>query len=416
MFLAQEYDAVADGVPYLSPRRTRLISPDLRSRIVGYLSTAPLAAPGFRTDGVWVWPEALAEHARTQGARPQAQLFEHMRERWFLLPDSVSAESLAEAARFAEGPPTPDPPPQSTGDVFLIGREPAAERGILRWQYDVEGGGRRERAYIADGWSRAGETIEEVSRTDGRPRTFDRISEYEASRINDDRCRDHHRQAILDARETEPGEGGMRLARVFDGESPDGGPWFSPARLRVPEPERRARLAEYLAGGRLTVRATGHMVDPLAPGSGPVVPLSFRTDGTWIWQEALAYYIRHRAVAPELELLCHIEDRGYRMPADVPADVLASAAATVQAGPRAAPSGQPMTYYRSDIGALFRARGGEPYMVDLFGPDLRWTPSDRIWHSRYGFGDEVFTVISETDAVAYIEKRLARGDALSPAR
>ena len=73
-----------------------------------------------------------------------------------------------------------------------------------------------------------------------------------------------------------------------------------------------------------------------------------------------------------------------------------------------------MTYYRSDYRALFRARGGEPYMVDQFGRDLRWTPSDRIWHSRYGFGDEVFTVISETEAVADIENRLTRGNALPP--
>src|SRR5215470_10757144 len=124
MFLAQEFDATADGEPYLSPRRTRVNAPDLRARMVGYLATAPQAAPGFRTDGVWVWPEALAERARVDGARPQDQLFQHMRERWFLLPDSVSDPDLSEAAAVASGPPTLDPAPSYVDDRYFVGERP----------------------------------------------------------------------------------------------------------------------------------------------------------------------------------------------------------------------------------------------------------------------------------------------------
>src|SRR5262249_61380543 len=104
MFLAQEFDATADGEPYLSPQRTRVNAPDLRARMVGYLATAPEAAPGIRTDGVWVGPEALAEQVRVQGARPQEQLFQHMRERGLLLPEQRSVHAPAEAAPGAAGP------------------------------------------------------------------------------------------------------------------------------------------------------------------------------------------------------------------------------------------------------------------------------------------------------------------------
>ena len=79
MFLAQEFDAVDEAGPFVSPARERIVAPDLHSRLVGYLGTAPVAAPGFRTDGAWVWPEALVDHLRRCGAAPQRQLLEHVR-------------------------------------------------------------------------------------------------------------------------------------------------------------------------------------------------------------------------------------------------------------------------------------------------------------------------------------------------
>src|SRR5215470_13357482 len=154
MFLAQEFDATADGEPYLSPRRTRVNAPDLRARMVGYLATAPQAAPGFRTDGVWVWPEALAEQVRVQGARPQDQLFQHMRERWFLLPEQVADDDLAEAARVAAGPSTPDPQSSYVDDRFFVGERPgAAPRQMLVWQRTDERGDVGEDLYTMDGWT-----------------------------------------------------------------------------------------------------------------------------------------------------------------------------------------------------------------------------------------------------------------------
>jgi hypothetical protein len=415
VFLAQEFDAVADGVPYLSPRRTRLVAPDLRARVVGYLATAPEAAPGFRTDGVWVWPAALAEQARVHGARPQDQLFQHMRERWFLLPDAVSDEDLAEAARVAAGPPTPDPEPSYVDEQFFLGERPGeAPRPLLLWLRRDRQGNASERLYTMDGWTRTTRLADKRARPGLDPWEYREIGEREAAAINTENANRNSRAALDVARERPPGEGGLRVAGVFDGEDPSGAPWFSARRLRLPEPLRRRRLAEYLSQGHLVLRASGQITDPLDSGSGSVLPLSYRTDGVWVWWEASAYYLLHRGVAPELELLCHIEEQGYRLPSEVPADVLVQASRSVMAPPAPAQQPEPMAYLRSDAGGLFRARGGSVFRTDEFGPDLRWTGSDRYWRSKYSDSDEVFSIIPEQEAIADIEARWRRGAAVPP--
>jgi hypothetical protein len=420
VFLAQEFDAAADGVPYLSPRRIRIISPDLRSRIVGYLATAPQVAPGLRTDGAWVWPEALADHVREHGARPQAQLFEHMRDQWFLLPDAVSEEELEEAAHVAAGPPTLDPPSHVDGRFYRGERSGANPHTLLLWRFTGELGGTYERLYTVDGWTRSGRLSSKENRPELDPWEYEEISERAAAELNTELAARFARAALKSARETDPDDNGLRLARVFDAESPSGKPMFSPARLRIPELVRRQRLASYLGQGRLVVRASGHTADPFDPERGPVVPLSYRTDGTWIWQEALAYYVLQRGVAPELELLCHIEERGYRPPDDVLPDTVRLAADAVPAGPRVPPTPEPapepMAYLRSGSGDLFRARGGSPFQTDLFDRDLRWGGSDRLWRTRYSDSDEVFTAIAEQEAIDVIDDRWRSGTALAPYR
>jgi hypothetical protein len=415
VYLAQEYDAVADGALYLSPRRTRLIAPDLRARMTGYLATAPLAGPGFRTDGVWVWPEALADHVRVQGARPQEQLFEHMREHWFLLPDSVSDEDLAEAARVSQGPVTPDPPSPYVDDRFYLGERPGqSAHPLLLWHFRGEQGNVYERLYTMDGWTRSTRLADKRTRPDRDPWEYREITETAAAAVNTDKCNRNTRAVLTVAEETVPGGRGPRVARVFDGASPAGAPWFSPGRLRIPESSRRRRLANYLSAARLVIRAAGLVTDPMDPERGPVVPLGYRTDGTWVWQEAMAYYVLRHGVAPELELLCHIEARGYRLPDEVSTDVARLAAEQVPAGPRPTPAKQPLTYLRSDLGALFRARDGSVFSTDEYGPDLRWKGSDRFWRSRYGDSDETFATISEREAIEAVDDRWRSGIAVPP--
>jgi hypothetical protein len=136
----------------------------------------------------------------------------------------------------------------------------------------------------------------------------------------------------------------LRMAAVFDAVDDEGRPYFSAERRRVLDPGERESLAAYLESATLVVRASGFEVDPLNPDAGRVVPLGYRTDGVWVWQEASAYYLRSRGSAPDGELVRHIEAAGFRAPQTV-ADEVADAAAEMAmsasppqpvTGPRAA--------------------------------------------------------------------------------
>jgi hypothetical protein len=49
------------------------------------------------------------------------------------------------------------------------------------------------------------------------------------------------------------------------------------------------------------------MGDVVDPEAGSVVPMSFRTDGTWIWTDTVEYYLSRHQLAPDAELITHIE-------------------------------------------------------------------------------------------------------------
>jgi hypothetical protein len=117
----------------------------------------------------------------------------------------------------------------------------------------------------------------------------------------------------------------LRVAAVFDGEV-EGVPFFTPDRVRVIDPDERAALLRYLNEAPLVVRAPGLELDPLDPGRGPAVPVGYRSDGIWVWQEATVYYLAERWIAPEDDLLHHIEQRGYVPPAELSDEVAAAAA------------------------------------------------------------------------------------------
>ncbi|MEU6203275.1 hypothetical protein ABZ814_06770 [Micromonospora musae] len=70
---------------------------------------------------------------------------------------------------------------------------------------------------------------------------------------------------------------------------------------RVPVPERRM-LAERLAAGAAVPGRAERLPDLIEPGRGEVVPGGYRTDGRWVWPEALGYYLTEYGVAPPREL------------------------------------------------------------------------------------------------------------------
>jgi hypothetical protein len=127
---------------------------------------------------------------------------------------------------------------------------------------------------------------------------------------------------------TSPAEdaSGMRVPRVYDGLDETGRPVV--ARAPLP-PAERERVLEYLDGAPVVLAARTYDTDAFDPDRPAAVPLNFRTDGSWIWPGAVAYYLREHEVAPDPELLTHIRALRFTMPeVGEPAKALALAAIT----------------------------------------------------------------------------------------
>ncbi|QYN22898.1 hypothetical protein [Amycolatopsis sp. DSM 110486] len=118
----------------------------------------------------------------------------------------------------------------------------------------------------------------------------------------------------------------MRTPRVYDGLDEAGRPVVE--REALPEAERERVLA-YLESAPAVLASRSFDVDAFDPGRVDAVPLTFRTDGIWVWPGAVAYYLREHAVAPDPELLSHIRGRRFEVPeVGEPARELALAAVT----------------------------------------------------------------------------------------
>jgi len=105
----------------------------------------------------------------------------------------------------------------------------------------------------------------------------------------------------------------MQIARIFDTHDETGRAVFGPDRERLADEEEREGLVRYLRSGRMVLSTTGRDRDRLVPERGEVVPLSFRTDGDWVWSEALAYYVGEHGIAPERELRDHVVAQGFQV-------------------------------------------------------------------------------------------------------
>jgi hypothetical protein len=96
------------------------------------------------------------------------------------------------------------------------------------------------------------------------------------------------------------------LATVFDFTDPVSGPGFAADHTVVDDPEEREQMLGYLRGGAMVAATTATMNDAVNPEAGAVVPMNFRTDGEWIWADAVVYYLSCYGLAPERDLLEHI--------------------------------------------------------------------------------------------------------------
>ncbi|MBF6085358.1 hypothetical protein [Nocardia cyriacigeorgica] len=96
-----------------------------------------------------------------------------------------------------------------------------------------------------------------------------------------------------------------RIARLFDGPDKTGLPDFSTRRI-VQDEDERSKIKQFLTGGVLILRTSGRSADALAPEKKRAVPMSYATDGVWIWSRAAAYYLDNHGIAPEEDFLAHI--------------------------------------------------------------------------------------------------------------
>ncbi|WP_067818749.1 DUF3558 domain-containing protein [Actinomadura kijaniata] len=102
-----------------------------------------------------------------------------------------------------------------------------------------------------------------------------------------------------------------RMARLFDSVPPGGRPVVQ--RPPVPLHERDALLT-YLKQAPVVLSARGFDEDLMDPSRPAEVPMTFHTDGIWVWPGSAVYYLRVHNVPPDPELLAHIRARGFRVP------------------------------------------------------------------------------------------------------
>jgi hypothetical protein len=99
----------------------------------------------------------------------------------------------------------------------------------------------------------------------------------------------------------------FRLARIFDFADPVTGPGFAMGHRIITDQEERDRMIQFLTTGTVILHTTARMKDVLDPDGGEVVPTSFRTDGDWIWTDTATYYLEYYGLAPDAELITHID-------------------------------------------------------------------------------------------------------------
>jgi hypothetical protein len=131
-------------------------------------------------------------------------------------------------------------------------------------------------------------------------------------------------------------------------------------------PQELDDVLAYLENAPVVLAARSYGPDALKPDATPSVPLSFHTDGTWVWPGGVAYYLRNHHVPPVPQLVQHIRDNGYAVPPVAPeAEQSAAAVATGQAEPAPLPEHRPRVITDADQRALDHLKE----RLDHFGVD-----------------------------------------------
>ncbi|MCG3750770.1 hypothetical protein [Amycolatopsis sp. Poz14] len=103
----------------------------------------------------------------------------------------------------------------------------------------------------------------------------------------------------------------LRTPRVYDGLDEAGNPVVEREALSA---EERERVLAYLDSAPVILASRSKDTDAFDRSRTDAVPLNFRTDGSWVWPGAVAYYLREHGISPDPELLEHIRAAGYAAP------------------------------------------------------------------------------------------------------
>ncbi|RKT57636.1 TNT domain-containing protein [Saccharothrix australiensis] len=108
---------------------------------------------------------------------------------------------------------------------------------------------------------------------------------------------------------------GLIAAPVFDGVDARG----LPTHDRPPvHPQELDDVLAYLEQAPVVLAARSYGVDAFKPDATPSVPLSFHTDGTWVWPGGVGFHLRNHHVPPVPQLVRHIRENGYALPPVTP--------------------------------------------------------------------------------------------------
>lgn len=93
----------------------------------------------------------------------------------------------------------------------------------------------------------------------------------------------------------------MKFISIWDSIGETGAPQIDPDHERIDEALAQ-RVARFLAQAP-PVLATQRRDTDVLTGVDNVVPLTFRTDGTWVWSDEVAYYVANHRLSPGRKFL-----------------------------------------------------------------------------------------------------------------
>jgi hypothetical protein len=122
-------------------------------------------------------------------------------------------------------------------------------------------------------------------------------------------------------------------------------------------PQERDDVLAYLENAPVVLAARGYGQDLIQADATPGVPMTFHTDGTWVWSGAVPYYYRLHHVSPVPQLVDHIRSNNFTVPpVTEAAQTAATRVATGQATSLPLPAYEPRVITAKDRQALDRLK------------------------------------------------------------